>query len=49
MKEDDVKRLAASERNVLRMFGGVSEKWWKWYNNEVIQIFKDLDYFSLSE
>ena len=45
MNDDVAKRLAASERNVLRMFGGVkaNENWRKRYNNEVMQMFRDSD------
>jgi len=45
MNEDVAKRLTASERNVLRMLGGieVNVNRRKRYNNEVIQMFRDLD------
>ena len=46
MSEDITKRLAAFEIKVLRrMFGGikVNENWRKRYNEELLQLFGELD------
>ena len=52
MSKDTAERMAAFEGNALRrMFEGinVNENWRKRYNEEVRQLFRDLDILHLSE